>query len=95
MMNMAISLSADYEESQCIMYGDRAAPDGNENLIKQENICHSKFRRTLPSIKFLRLQMKTFISLITSLMKSVDYEDPVFKIHFGKFSSMLERLCVN
>lgn len=39
-MNMAVSLSADYEESQCIMYGDRASPDGNENLIKQENIWH-------------------------------------------------------
>lgn len=39
MMN-TVSLSADYEESQCIMYGDRAAPDGNEELIKQENIWH-------------------------------------------------------
>uniref|UniRef100_T1KJA7 ZP domain-containing protein n=1 Tax=Tetranychus urticae TaxID=32264 RepID=T1KJA7_TETUR len=36
----ASRLSAEYEESQCILYGDRANPDGGETLVKQENAWH-------------------------------------------------------
>lgn len=39
MMNLP-ALTAEYEESQCILYGEKASPDGSDSLVKQENAWH-------------------------------------------------------
>ncbi|XP_074601745.1 no mechanoreceptor potential A isoform X2 [Brevipalpus obovatus] len=39
MMNLP-ALTAEYEESQCILYGEKASPDGSDTLVKQENAWH-------------------------------------------------------